>query len=1187
MYLKRLDLQGFKSFPEKVKLEFNTGITAVVGPNGSGKSNVSDAVRWVLGEQRAKSLRGDKMEDIIFAGTENRKPQGFAEVTIVIDNEDGRMPVDFTEVQVTRRVFRSGESEYRINGTACRLKDIQELFMDTGVGKEGYSIIGQGKIDEILNAKGDERRRIFEEATGIVKYKTRKIEAVSKMEKEKQNLLRVEDIIQELETQLTPLEEQSQKAKQYLTLRENLKQAEIAIFCNDMARMEQENAQLLQNKQTAKQQSIDTNHVSEQIKEQIADKKQQRQQQTQLLEQLHQKMTQVQKDTEKTEGLIRLAEEQAQNDAGNITRIQKEIEEQQKQQQEKQKEQEVCRSRKMALQIALENIQKTLATKTTDYDTLNETLRQDETKAAQFKDDIFEQMRMGTEAKGEIAKREAMREQFLKRKNQLDLEIAHTHSRLEQQQVHQQVLQKKAESYAQTLTATKQELQALEKDHIQATNMKTQAEQALVTQQKHISEKQSRYRLLSELEKDHEGYYHSIKSLLALPDLEQRGICGAVGQLLQVEQMYETAIEAALGGAMQNVVTNTEDDAKNAIQYLKQRKLGRATFLPVRAVKGKGLESNLPILREIGVLGTADTLVCFDDAYQGIMTYLLGRILIVENLDIAVSLAKKYHHQYKMVTLDGDIMNAGGAMTGGSQSKKTSSIFGRTREIQTLQKELEQSDQYMKQLQQTLELAKEDLQDVAEQILEKKLELQRMSVTAQTSSTEIEKTETDIAETQTKLRLLELEEKQLDEQMTRTDADIAKSKVVVEQAEAETAKANEALLLFQDSLAEEKDKRDALLEEITQLKIQVSQQEQNILTVDDTINRLQKEQHALLREKEIKQEQIVYFKERGGKKSVEQQNLKKQAETLQTEQIQTQQKLEQSNQNLTAFDDSIANLEQQLQQHTETIAKLEQDLFRIETKLEKSEEEKDRMCGQIWEVYEITAKEALAYPITEQKSYQEWKRLANDRKETLRGLGHVNVDAIEQYKDLKERYTFLTNQKADILEAEQKLQQVIAELTTLMETQFKEQFAVISENFSTVFQEMFGGGKAYLQLSDDANVLESAIDIVAQPPGKSLQNMMLLSGGERALTAIAILFSILKMKPSPFCILDEIEAALDDANVRRYAQYLTRFSKETQFIVITHRKGTMEYADVMYGVTMQEKGVSKLISVDFSEQVEE
>lgn len=1187
MYLKRLDLQGFKSFPEKVKLEFNTGITAVVGPNGSGKSNVSDAVRWVLGEQRAKSLRGDKMEDIIFAGTETRKPQGFAEVTIVIDNEDGRMPVEFTEVQVTRRVFRSGESEYRINGTPCRLKDIQELFMDTGVGKEGYSIIGQGKIDEILNAKGEERRRIFEEATGIVKYKTRKTEAVAKMEKEKQNLLRVEDIIQELETQLTPLEEQSQKAKQYLTLREHLKQAEIAVFCQEMARMEQESKQLLTVKETAKQQNIETNARSAQIKQDIAEQKQQRQQQTQQLEQLHQKMTQVQKDTEKTEGLIRLAQEQAQNDAGNITRIQKEIENQQKQQQEKQKEQEVCRSKKMALQMALENMQTTLTAKTTQYDTLHETLRQDETKAAQFKDEIFEQMRMSTEAKGEIAKREAMREQFLKRKNQLDLEIAHTHSRLEQQQVHQQVLQKKAQDYAQSLAETKKELQALEQDHIQASKLKTQAEQDLGKQQRYISEKQSRYRLLSELEKDHEGYFHSVKSLLALPDLEQRGICGAVGQLLRVEQMYETAIEASLGGAMQNVVTNTEDDAKNAIQYLKQRKLGRATFLPVSAVKGKGLENHLPILREIGVLGTAEKLVSFDEAYAGIMTYLLGRILIVENLDIAVALAKKYRHQYKMVTLDGDIMNAGGAMTGGSQSKKTSSIFGRTREIQQLQTELEQSDNIIKQFQQTLTLAQEDLQEIAEEILEKKLELQKMSVTAQTSNTEIEKTQTELTETETKLRMLELEEKQLQEQMQRTDADIAKSREVVAQAETETAKANTALLEFQDNLAEEKEKRDALLEEMTQMKIQLSQQQQQIVTVEETIVRLQKEQEALLREQEIKQEQIVYFKERGGQKSAEQQNLKKQAETLQTQQMQTQQALEQSNQNLTAFDENILRLEQDLQQHTETVTKLEQELFRIETKLEKSEEEKDRMCGQIWETYEITAKEALTYPIAEQKTYAEWKREANNKKEALKTLGHVNVDAITQYQELKERYTFLTSQKADILDAEQKLQQVIAELTTLMETQFKEQFAVISENFSTVFQEMFGGGKAYLQLADDSNVLESAIDIVAQPPGKSLQNMMLLSGGERALTAIAILFSILKMKPSPFCILDEIEAALDDANVRRYAQYLTRFSKETQFIVITHRKGTMEYADVMYGVTMQEKGVSKLISVDFSEEMEE
>ncbi len=491
MYLKRLDLQGFKSFPEKVKLEFNPGITAVVGPNGSGKSNVSDAVRWVLGEQRAKSLRGDKMEDVIFAGTESRKPQGFAEVTIVIDNQDGRMPVEFTEVQVTRRVFRSGESEYRINGAACRLKDIQELFMDTGVGREGYSIVGQGRIDEILNAKGEERRRIFEEATGIVKYKTRKIEATNKLEKEQQNLLRVEDIISELEGQLAPLEEQSETARQFLSLREQLKQAEIAMFCTEAEQMEQEFDRLTEQMALAAEQQAAAQEEGNAAKARIAEKKQQNEEKNAALQTLNDTIAQVKADIEKTEGRIRLAEEQSQNDAANLTRMEKEVAAKEKQQAEKQQETEVCRSRITALKMTMDREQEQLDTLEASYESLSSTLQQHESRAESFKDEIFEQIRIGTEAKGEIAKREAMMEQFSSRKEQLETEIAHTQSRLEHQEVHQKVLEKKAQEQQETAEFLEQELDALEQDSRHASETKAKAERALAQQERVVSEEKN------------------------------------------------------------------------------------------------------------------------------------------------------------------------------------------------------------------------------------------------------------------------------------------------------------------------------------------------------------------------------------------------------------------------------------------------------------------------------------------------------------------------------------------------------------------------------------------------------------------------------------------------------------------------------------------------------------------------
>lgn len=1187
MYLKRLDLQGFKSFPEKVKLEFNPGITAVVGPNGSGKSNVSDAVRWVLGEQRAKSLRGDKMEDIIFAGTETRKPQGFAEVSIVIDNQDGRMPLEFSEVQVTRRVFRSGESEYRINGTTCRLKDVQELFMDTGVGREGYSIIGQGRIDEILNAKGEERRRIFEEATGIVKYKTRRGEAESKLEKEKQNLLRVEDIISELETQLAPLEEQSKQAKRYLDLREQLKQTELALFCTEVKQAEQELCRLADITATAALQQTQAQDAATEAKNALQDTKQQSEAANTALQNCTEHITQVMTAIEKTEGKLRLAEEQMQHDAENAARMQRDIAQKQQQQAQKQQEQEVSRSRIAALRLTIQQQQENLKKIEETYQALHMALEESQSQAESVKDEIFEQMRKSTEAKGEIAKRQAMLEQFTMRKKQVADEMAQTDSRLEQQEVHYQVLEKKAEEQKAQVAFLEKELEALEQDNRHANQNRIQAEQALHNQEREVSAKRSRLKLLSEMERDHEGYYNSVKSLLQLPDRQQRGICGAVGELLQVPEQYEVAIESALGGAMQNVVTRTEEDAKEAITYLKQRRLGRATFLPMTAVRGRGLEASASILYEKGVLGTADTLVKFDTQYQGITSYLLGKILVIESLDDAVRLAKQYRHQYKMVTLEGDLMHAGGSMTGGSQAKKSSHIFGRSREIQALQEQIQQVDVKIQQLQETLQLAQEDLQEIAVQQMDKKLELQKLTVTIHSGTQEFEKMQEDIAQTKQKQKLLQLEAEQLQTQISHTQQDIAKSQDALAQSEAAMEQANAALAVFQKDFSAENSRREQLLEEITQAKIHLTQSTQQLENAEETLQRLREEEQVLHQEEENIIQQIEFLAENENQSTEKQEQLRQQAETL-------RQKAEQLLQTRTETTQKIAELAQQAeiweqknQSAQETIGKLEQELFRIATKQERLHEEQERIFAQIFDNYEMTYEEAQQCTQEDTRAYAQLQQQRKLCKNQMQEIGEVNVGAIAQYQEVKERYGFLNAQKEDILEAEEKLREMIAELTARMEQQFREQFSIISQNFSVVFQEMFGGGKAYLKLANEQQALESAIEIVAQPPGKSLQNMQLLSGGERALTAIAILFSILKMKPSPFCILDEIEAALDDANVRRYAQYLTKFSKETQFIVITHRKGTMEFADVMYGVTMQEKGVSKLISVDFATQQNE
>lgn len=1179
MYLKRLDLQGFKSFPEKVKLEFNPGVTAVVGPNGSGKSNVSDAVRWVLGEQRAKSLRGDKMEDIIFAGTESRKPLGFAEVSILMDNEDGRLPLAYSEVQVTRRVFRSGESEYRINGTACRLKDIQELFMDTGVGREGYSIIGQGRIDEILSAKGEERRRIFEEAAGIVKYKTRKNEAVNRLEREQQNLLRVDDIISELEVQVEPLEQQSRKAKEYLHLKEQLKQAETVAFCRDLERIGGEWESLRQAETATAEQLSQSLAKNAEEKERAISFREKNERLDVLLQQQNEAMTELRAESEKTEGEIRLREEQRANDEANRSRIAGELTEKAKKQAENEAEQELCHSKMAGLKLEMDARQEELEALQEKYASLSTALHQDETQVESFKDEIFEQIRIGTETKGEISKREAMREQFLARRNQLFAEKEHTESRLHQFTVHLQVLEQQEKERQEQLRYLQQELTALEQDKAHAQQEKQKAETSLSTQEKRSSELQSRLSLLSEMEREHEGYYNSVKSLLNLADAKERGICGAVGQLLKVEEAYETAIEAALGGALQNIVTETEENARDAIGYLKKRNLGRATFLPVTAIKGRALEDRHGILAEIGVIGTAYDLVSFEEKFRQLALYLLGRILVVENLDRAVQLAKKYRHQYKIVTLEGDILNPGGAMTGGSQQKRALHVFGRSREIRNLRESLQAATKTVQELRERLALANEDLQEIEQETIEKKMELQGVLVSR--NGEETEKTLAEQREIAEKLSLLELEEKQLAEQTENAEKEIAALREKAASSEQAMEQANEKLTAFQDSLTGGKEEKDILMEEITQKKIVLSSVGQKVYSLEEELLRLREEQSTLRQEQKKAAEQAAVYEKNTDLRLEQQTLLQQRADELQRQAEILQDRLNETAAEKQQTAEQAAQAEAKAAEWKETASRLENEQLRISSKKERLEEEKQRLTTQMWEEYEMTLRMAQEYTAglpkeREQISVKEWKG-------KIRALGDVNVGAIEQYKEVKERFTFLTAQREDILAAEEKLRQIIEELSVLMEKQFREQFGVISENFSEVFREMFGGGKAELRLTDAAHVLESPIEIVAQPPGKNLQNMQLLSGGERALTAIAILFSILKMKPSPFCILDEIEAALDDANVSRFAQYLKKFAAETQFIVITHRKGTMEYADVLYGVTMQEKGISKLISVDFSE----
>ena len=1188
MYLKQLNIHGFKSFSDKVKLEFNKGITAVVGPNGSGKSNVSDAVRWVLGEQKAKSLRGDKMEDIIFAGTETRKPLGFAEVAITIDNQDQKMPIEYTEVTVTRRVYRSGESEYRINGTNCRLKDIHELFMDTGVGREGYSIIGQGRIDELLSAKADDRRRIFEEAAGIVKYKVRKNEAIIKLEKEQQNLVRIEDIIAELEEQMEGLEKQSSKAKVYLDLREKIKFATLSMFCSDADNMEQEYQKQERNKQIAldnKQNMLSEKEKNAEQKQKVIEESEQLKNE---IENTQQQIINCRSEQQKTESDIQLAKQQIEHFLQNIKMLQKQNEAKEQQKEQNQKEEQLLLTKITAIDMTTKSAKERLQQQEYEFEKLNSNLSESEKNMEDYKSEMVEQIRIGTEAKGDIAQRQSMLEQFEQRQKQLSSEKEYLKDQIHSQNVHNEVLFKQQQELQQQQQQLQQSLLELEQNKKELFVQKEKIAKEQKAREQQLQQKRSRFSVLSEMEKEHEGYYKSVKNILHLKttgNQKWQGICGAVGELLHVAEKYETAIEIALGGSLQSIVTKTEYDAKEAIQYLKQNNLGRATFLPITAVKGRKLIKD-DILSENGILGIASDLVKYDVEYENVMQSLLGRTVIAENIDIAVALSKKYHQQYRIVTLDGDLFNVGGAMTGGSIAKKAVNVFGRSREIKELAESIQKESTLFETIQKQLEELEKKLVEINELSVQKQMESQQIQLSLQKNEQDRQNTAQLLQEKEQKQTLYDLEQSQLLEQCQSATEEIEQFQKTVEQSEQKMTEINQKLAVFQNSMTEEKQQRDEILNRITELKVNISAEEQNKKAVEDNIRRLQQQNSILQKEQQQTESEILSLEQKNIQKQSEQKELEQKIVSYKEEEQKQQAIFTELTENRQNKKQQIAVLEQQEKQTLETISQLNNELFRIETKQQKIAEEKKRLFDEIWEEYEMT------YDMVKQEydsqnsniSYQKLKSDVKQWKNDIKQLGHVNVEAIENYKEVKNRYEFLTTQRKDILDAEQKLRLLITDLSEMMEKRFREQFAMISKNFSEVFREMFGGGKAYLKLSDETKVLESSIEIIAQPPGKSLQNMMLLSGGERALTAIAILFSILKMKPSPFCILDEIEAALDDANVKRYADYLKKFSKDTQFIVITHRKGTMEAADVMYGVTMQEKGVSKMISVNFEDK---
>ena len=1178
MYLKRLELQGFKSFADKTILELMPGITTVIGPNGSGKSNISDAIRWVLGEQSMKSLRGTKSLDIIFAGTQNRKSLGFAEASLVFDNSDGALPIEYTEVTVTRKIYRSGETGYYINKVPCRLKDVLELFMDTGIGKDGYSIIGQGKIDEILSNKSEDRRHIFEEAAGIVKYRTRKQESEKKLEHTKLNLLRINDILAEIEGNLEPLQMQADKAKKYLNLREELKNIEIGLFVYNIEKYKQDLEKVVQDIEIMQSQCNDEEGRLERVKILKEELKSSIDEITETIENMSNIGFESQKQIEQLNSDINVAKTRIANNNENNDRYLKEIEEQNAKIQELKDEIEQKEAKKDNLKQNKEKFEKELNEKQAELDKLTEKLSSKELEIEGYKHTVEENTDKKYELQSEINAQNINYQNFEKRQAQIKQEMQSTISELDGTRLNKEDIAKQFNEIENKKNKAQNSLNEVAKQREEANQKIKSFESNINILSSEMRIKESRLKFLIETEKEKEGYIKSVKSLLK--DCENikelgKGMNGVLANIIEVPDELQTAIEMCLGASLQNIVTETETDAKRLVEHLRKNNLGRASFLPISSVRGKKLDKIKG--NESGVIGIASDLVKYNKKYEQIILNLLGRTVIVDNMDTAIKVAKQNGYTFRIVTTEGDLINPSGAITGGSVSKKTVNILGRGKEIEKLEKEIKNLKQKIEKLENDKQNYEESIEGILELSANLEKELQEIDITYATEKQKVISINENIEKLEKRLNRLKEEQANLEKQKeeavsTKGDLQVEINKIVEQNEEL-----SKIITEFAELNKDDQKYIDDLNFDITNLKISVSsfdESEASIQEIQERINQELENAHTSIENKNTQIEQI-----------------KKDNEELEKSIQETLQKIEEVKESVNSSSSKIEELKKERAQKSEKLSKQEEEitakfkviedlkgqLVKLDVKKTKIEEDINGIINKMWEEYELTPNNAEQYQKPENVALTQ--RRVNNLRTEIRELGSVNVDSIEEYKNLKDRYDFMSEQRLDLENTMSKLRKVISDMTQIMKEQFKEKFKVINKNFGEVFAELFGGGKAELTLEDEENILECGIEITVQPPGKKLQNMMLLSGGEKAFTAIALLFAILKINPAPFCVLDEIEAALDDVNVFRYADYLKKFTDHTQFLVITHRKGTMEVADTVYGVTMEESGISKLLSM--------
>ena len=1178
MYLKSIEIHGFKSFANKIVFQFHNGITGIVGPNGSGKSNVADAVRWVLGEQRIKQLRGASMQDVIFSGTETRKPLSYAYVAITLDNSDHQLAIDYDEVTVARRIYRSGESEYLINGTPCRLKDVNELFYDTGIGKEGYSIIGQGQIDKILSGKPEERRELFDEAAGIVKFKRRKAAAQTKLENEKQNLVRVNDILSELKKQVGPLEKQSEVAKVYLRKKEELKSLDINVFLLENKRLREQLASAEEKYNLASTELGETGEKYEGIKEEYERIQQEIESLDAAIEAAREQLTDTGLMRGKLEGEINVLKEQINSAHGSENHLNHRKAALEEEIAGKEKEKQDILTDKKDTDTQVQEIAEAAAMAKADLEAIQNKITELNNNIEAGKNTIIGELNQRATIKSKMGRFDTMMEQINIRKAELNSRLLRAKS---DEAAREETIKKLEETFETVTEELRQMTEQEAASELELGNIRenlTGLDAKLRETQTRFHQEQSKLEALTNITERYDGYGGSVKKVMEQKEKE-KGIIGVVADIIQVEAKYETAIETALGGNIQNIVTDNEETAKHMIGFLKQNRLGRATFLPLTSITKPQEFKNPEALKEKGVIGMADELVGTEEEYRNVAKAMLGRIVVVDNVDNAVKIARKFDYGIRMVTLEGELLVPGGAISGGA-FKNNSNLLGRRREMDELEKKVKKLSEDIKTYNQKIEDTKSKRNKLRMDLEALKTEMQRKSIEQNTARLNISQARERMEEEAESAQSLKLEEQEIETRIFEIRS--GKESITQELAASEELEktTQEQILGFQKELEScrlEESEASAHAGEwevkVEKMRQALDYKQANVDRIGGELERAQAELNEILEALTENAQEV----ERKKNNILE---IEKTIAASHENQDASRKKLDEDLAKKEELSAKQKDFFRSREEMSERMNALDKEVYRLGDQKKKLEEGIEGQINYMWDEYEITLSDAAGLRNEEMNDLPAMKREISGLKDEIRKLGNVNVNAIEDYKNLMERYTFMKTQHDDLVEAEKTLEGIIEELDTAMRKQFTEKFAEISREFDKVFKELFGGGKGTLELMEDEDILEAGIRIIAQPPGKKLQNMMQLSGGEKALSAISLLFAIQNLKPSPFCLLDEIEAALDDSNVGRFAKYLHKLTKNTQFIVITHRRGTMEQVDRLYGITMQEKGVSTLVSVN-------